>query len=823
MAHPHPQIKRISDIHAGDHLCCIYSTEEEHRAVITPFLRAGLEQNEKVFYIVDARTRDVVINYLKNDGVDVDYYLNKGQFSILTIADAYMKSGVFDPDRMIVLLTSETRKALDEGYSALRVTGEMSWALRGLPGSERLIEYENKLNTFLSGSRCLAICQYDRRRFDAGILLDILLTHPFAFIGANLYDNFYYAPREDILKPNQLELTLNRWIKNIMDRKAAEEAFRESEEKYRTVFENTGTAMVVLEESSIISLANEEFAHLSGFSKDDIEGKKSWTEFVVKEDLERMLAQHRLRRQNREKALTHYEFRFVTKSGDIRNIYLSIDIIPGTKKSVASLLDITERKLAEELYQTVFKNMGTAMIILEEDTTISHVNEEMENIWGYSKEEIEGQVKWPKLVAEEDLEKMLEYHRLRRNDPDSAPRNYEFRFVHKDGGLRDAALTAAMIPGTKKSMISLRDITEFKKTEHALRESEERFRRISSLISNFSFSCKKTMDSGYVIDWMSGAVEQITGFSVEEIKARLCWRYLVIEGDLPVFDKNVTGLLPGESAQCELRIRHKTGRVVWLDAFSECIPEINDPDCHRLYGACRDITDRKMMEDEIRSLNTALEQRIEQRTAQLTTSLEDKEVLLREVHHRVKNNLQIIISLLNLQSRYITDEMTLAAIKESQNRVRAMALVHEKLYQSADIAKINLDDYVRFLGNSLFQFYGMKGKGIVLTTRIQDINVGINTAIPIGLIVNELVSNSLKHAFPDGRKGEISFAITRENAMLNLVYKDNGTGIPAELDWHNAKSLGLRLVISLVEQLQGTIELERTAGTAFKIIVKEKE
>jgi len=152
-----------------------------------------------------------------------------------------------------------------------------------------------------------------------------------------------------------------------------------------------------------------------------------------------------------------------------------------------------------------------------------------------------------------------------------------------------------------------------------------------------------------------------------------------------------------------------------------------------------------------------------------------------------------------------------------------MALVHEKLYLSTDIAKLDLENYIRFLGDSLFQFYGMKGKGIIFNTRIQDINVDIDTAIPIGLIVNELVSNSLKHAFPDGRRGEISIAIQRQDHTLTLIYRDDGVGIPDDLDWRNVKSLGLRLVISLVEQLQGTIELDRTAGTTFTIVVMEKE
>jgi PAS domain S-box-containing protein len=149
-------------------------------------------------------------------------------------------------------------------------------------------------------------------------------------------------------EPNAQFAELSHKIKSAASRKQAENLLRISEEKYRTVFENTGTATVILEESGIISLANNGFAQLSGFSKDDIEGKKNWTEFVVREDLDRMQTQHQLRRQDHESALTHYEFRFVTKSGNIHDIYLTIDVIPQTKKSIASLLDITERKRAEE-------------------------------------------------------------------------------------------------------------------------------------------------------------------------------------------------------------------------------------------------------------------------------------------------------------------------------------------------------------------------------------------------------------------------------------------------------------------------------------------
>jgi Nif-specific regulatory protein len=217
-------LRKIEELKPGDHLCCIYDTEEEHRSLVTPFLRHGLEQNQKEIYIVDARTADVVIGYLRDDGITVEPYLEKGQLVIIGVKDAYMKEGVFDPEGMIELLRSETEQALSEGYEALRVTGEMTWALQGLPGSERLIEYEAKLNEFFPGSKCLAICQYDRRRFDSEILLDVLNTHPIAIIGTEIFDNFYYLPPADFLGTDPSEARFNRRLKNLTERKRAEEA-----------------------------------------------------------------------------------------------------------------------------------------------------------------------------------------------------------------------------------------------------------------------------------------------------------------------------------------------------------------------------------------------------------------------------------------------------------------------------------------------------------------------------------------------------------------------------------------------------------------------
>jgi two-component sensor histidine kinase len=198
-------------------------------------------------------------------------------------------------------------------------------------------------------------------------------------------------------------------------------------------------------------------------------------------------------------------------------------------------------------------------------------------------------------------------------------------------------------------------------------------------------------------------------------------------------------------------------------------------------------------------------------------------VMLREIHHRVYNNLQILISLLNLQANALDDQTSKKVIRASQNRVKAMALVHERLYQTKDFSSIDLGAYADYLARSLYNFYEVHTSQVRLTVSIKEIAVNLDTAIPLGLIINEIISNSLRHAFPSGRIGEIVIDARKDKNIITLIVRDDGIGMPQDFDWRNAKSLGLRLIISLVEQLQGTIELDRSAGTMFTIVVKEKD
>jgi len=228
---------------------------------------------------------------------------------------------------------------------------------------------------------------------------------------------------------------------------------------------------------------------------------------------------------------------------------------------------------------------------------------------------------------------------------------------------------------------------------------------------------------------------------------------------------------------------------------------------------------------ELQQSNAQLREEMEERNKaeeQVKKSLREKEALLKEIHHRVKNNLQIIQSMLNLQLPQIKDEKSIALFKESQNRVYSMALIHEKLYQSESLAKIDFHEYIRSLTTYLFTSYGAVGRAIRPRILVKDIALDIDTTIPCALIINELVSNSLKHAFPasgrSGETGEISIDLHRDadNRFL-LTVSDNGVGLPEGFEIGNSESLGLKLVSVLVKQLGGTIRLGTDGGAEFTI------
>ena len=204
---------------------------------------------------------------------------------------------------------------------------------------------------------------------------------------------------------------------------------------------------------------------------------------------------------------------------------------------------------------------------------------------------------------------------------------------------------------------------------------------------------------------------------------------------------------------------------------------------------------------------------------ELKTSLNEKEVLIKEIHHRVKNNMQIVSSLLELQSLQQTDKNIKKLFKESQNQVRSMAIVHEKLYHSGNLASINIQDYTKSLIAEIFKSYHIN-ENILTNLNIEKRSIDINKAIPLGLILNELINNSLEHAFPNGEKGEIKINLNKNNGFITLNYLDNGVGFPKNLDFQNTNTMGMQMINGLVNQMNGTIKLNRNPGTQFTINFK---
>jgi PAS domain S-box-containing protein len=354
--------------------------------------------------------------------------------------------------------------------------------------------------------------------------------------------------------------------------------------------------------------------------------------------------------------------------------------------------------------------------------------------------------------------------------------------------LRDRQGTIIGILGTYE------DITVRRRAAMALEASEKRYRRFVE--RNAAGVLLSTLD-GRILD-CNPSFARILGYeSAEELKNHRTVEFYCDPSDRArlihrIREEKVVN-------NYELSVRRKDGSTAWMLMNLVLVDEQGGEE-EVVEGTFIDITERKEKEQ------------------QLVQSVREKEVLLKEIHHRVKNNLQVVSSLMDMQSRRIQDAHALSTLIESRNRVHVMALIHQKLYQSRDLAHVDFGEYLRSLANALAQSYNADPAAVHFRVETEPVHLGIDMAIPCALIFNELVSNCLKHAFPNGRYGQIVLGLSRHGERaVRLVVSDDGVGLPKDLNVQNTRSLGLQLVNDLTRQIGGTIDVHTDGGTVVQV------
>ncbi|HVN97165.1 MAG TPA: PAS domain S-box protein [Syntrophorhabdaceae bacterium] len=575
----------------------------------------------------------------------------------------------------------------------------------------------------------------------------------------------------------------------------------ESEMRYRAVVEHSNDGIAIVR-GGIHIYVNPRFLEIFGYEKpEDIIGKPPLM-IIHPEDRQRLLAYNRTR-EHGKRAPESLEFKGIRKDGTTifldNSIAMTFD--KGEPVIIVFLKDITQRKQAEqkileseELYTTAIEHSNDGVAHVKDGVHIL-VNRKFLEIYGYERpEEVVG--KPTTIVVHPDYHEQARDFREKRQRGEYAPSRFEFKGIKKDGTtiVIEASITRTVYRGEPIFLVISRDITQQRRAEEALKKSEATLRSVFAA-SPVGISLV-TLDRKVI--WVNDRMSSIVGYTADEVRGTQGQNVYQTDAEAGRVGDVVYGeVLKGGIGATDTKWVHKDGRVLDIHVSAAAV----DP---RDFSAgvvfiVFDITDRKAAEEALK------------------TSLTEKEVLLREIHHRVKNNLQVISSLLVLQSHYIEDTQALNMFKESVNRIRTMSRIHEKLYQSKDHGRVGFGAYIMELATQLYNSYGLNAESVTLRSQVTDISFDINTAIPLGLIVNELISNALKHAFPDGKKGEITVSLNREGDKCVLAVSDDGVGFPPHIDFRKTDSLGMQLVIELTEQLGGVIELNRDHGTAFAI------
>jgi PAS domain S-box-containing protein len=495
---------------------------------------------------------------------------------------------------------------------------------------------------------------------------------------------------------------------------------------------------------------------------------------------------------------------------------------------LVKLINISESKQhqirlqqSEEKFRKIIANIPDAIVLVDGGKVV-FANEEALELLNINQKELSDsdfiasiQEEYQSMFSTsihlnlEEKDKIIGYVKLKHNDLDVEFTMTNTQFDTRDVTmiiLKDVSLVNKLAAEKFRAEVA-ENLNEQLKKEIRQRELSERNLReqslkFSAIIENSKNTLIWTIDRNFrLITFNAHFHETVQALFKEDLKR---------EDDLKVFFMDKMSADEWEYTVNEMnkarsgipgQIENKftfNGKDYWFETFLN--PIYNEQgECVELSFVSHHITDKKDQEKELRD------------------SLREKEVLLKEVHHRVKNNLQVISSILNLQSSYVEDEQLKQVLRESQNRIKTMSFIHENLYQKDQFSEIDFSDYVKNLSTNLLHSYQIYTNLVEIKYELSRVFLSLDQAIPCGLIVNELVSNALKHAFPDGKEGMILIKLMEENNKVHLCVKDNGVGMPNNFDIRHSETLGIQLVVSLAEQLDANLDIKSDGGTEYLI------
>jgi PAS domain S-box-containing protein len=620
-------------------------------------------------------------------------------------------------------------------------------------------------------------------------------------------------------------------VYDITDRKLKEQQLQDSRESFMNLTELSPNGSII-HINGIIQYANPVVLKFLGYSKVEELMGKNITNLLPTEQKSR--SKERILQISRGENVGFVEFNVMDKEGKyIEAGVQSVRIIYNGKEAIHVILtnlsqqkelqkeklraqlaeetnallekEIQERKETEQrlwetqMFTTNMFNSSLDMIMASDrNNLITQVNNAVFKTFGYNTQEIICLQPKDLYASEEDFDV------VRLSLLEKGVFSGEIKNRHKNGETFISFLSASVLRNTQGKIIGTmgisRDITESLRSQQKIREQDAKIR---SIFDNAANMLIWTIDTNYCLLSFNHnfiqvlktyfAIEPRIGMSMAEIIKPLLSQDLY-DYSIQSFEKTFNG----KTSELEGPFKTKNNQTIWIETFLNPIlmegGAIKEISC-----ISHEITEKKASESQIRQ------------------SLKEKEVLLKEVHHRVKNNLQVISSILNLQSSYVKDDQILSILRESQNRIKSMSYIHESLYQTKNFSSINFSEYIVNLSNNLFHSYQIFDNFIELKLKVDPVNLNLDQAIPCGLIVNELITNALKYAFKNKKAGEIFIGISEKEKTVSIQIEDNGVGLPEGFNYLKTETLGLQLVATLVEQLDGQLELKSEKGTNYLI------